>query len=54
MGSSVCFRAELIAVNNRRIQFSVNASMGEKIIGGGTHERAIIDVRRFKERVEAQ
>jgi fluoroacetyl-CoA thioesterase len=52
MGSTVCFRAELTAVSKRRIQFSVKASMGEKIIGDGTHERAVIDVRRFKERVE--
>ncbi len=53
MGSTVCFRAELTAVNNRRIEFSVKATMGEKTIGDGTHERAVIDVRKFKERVEA-
>jgi predicted thioesterase len=31
----------------------VKATMGEKVIGDGTHERAIIDVRKFKERVHS-
>ena len=53
MGASVCFRAELTGIDKRRMQFNVKAVMGEKIIGDGTHERAIIDVRKFKERVEA-
>jgi predicted thioesterase len=52
MGSSVVFHAELTEVNKRRVQFSVKATMGDKIIGEGTHERAIIDIRQFKERVE--
>jgi fluoroacetyl-CoA thioesterase len=52
MGSTVTFRAELTAINDRRIQFSVKATMGGTIIGEGTHERAVIDVRKFKERVE--
>jgi fluoroacetyl-CoA thioesterase len=53
MGATVCFRAELTAVDNRRMQFSVKATMGEKVIGDGTHERAIIHVRKFKERVQS-
>jgi predicted thioesterase len=52
MGSTVCFHAEVTAVNGRRIQFNVKAMMGEKIVGEGTHERAVIDVKRFKERVQ--
>jgi predicted thioesterase len=52
MGSSVVFHAELTEVNKRRVQFSVKATMGDKIIGEGTHERAIIDIRQFKEKVE--
>jgi fluoroacetyl-CoA thioesterase len=51
MGSTVCFRAVLTGVNERRLQFSVKATTGDKVIGEGTHERAVIDVRRFKERV---
>jgi len=53
MGASVVFFAELTAVRNRRVEFRVRATMGEKLIGEGTHERAIIDVRRFKEQVES-
>ena len=52
MGSTVTFEAELTAVNKRRVEFKVTAKMGDRVIGEGTHERAIIDVRRFKERVE--
>ncbi len=52
MGATVLFRAELTAVNKRRLEFAVKATMGETVIGEGTHERAAIDVRRFKQRVE--
>jgi predicted thioesterase len=52
MGSTVLFHAELTAVNDRRVQFSVKATMGEKVVGEGAHERAVIEVSRFKERVE--
>jgi predicted thioesterase len=46
------FRSELTGVNKRRMEFAVKATMGETVIGEGTHERAVIDVRRFKQRVE--
>jgi fluoroacetyl-CoA thioesterase len=52
MGSTVMFQAELAGINKRRIEFHVKATMGETVIGEGTHERAVIDVGRFKERVE--
>ena len=51
MGASVVFRAELTALNERRIQFNVRALMGETVVGEGTHERAIIEVKRFGERL---
>lgn len=53
MGSGVVFHAELISVDRRRVEFNVRAMMNEKVIGDGTHQRAIIDVRQFKERVGA-
>src|SRR5579862_6111981 len=37
MGSNVKFLAELIGVNNRRAEFRVEARLGEKIVGEGTH-----------------
>ncbi len=54
MGSTVIFRAELAAVNKRRVQFNVKATMGSTVIGEGTHERAVIDVGRFREQVEGR
>jgi predicted thioesterase len=51
MGSTVVFRAELTAVNERRMEFNVKATMGDKVIGEGTHQRAVINVKRFKEKV---
>ena len=53
MGASVTFSAELLAVNDRRVEFRVTASAGERLIGQGLHQRAIIDVRRFKQKVNS-
>jgi predicted thioesterase len=52
MGATVVFHAELTGVNKRRVQFSVCALMGETIVGEGTHERAIIEVKRFDDQVK--
>jgi fluoroacetyl-CoA thioesterase len=54
MGSTVIFGAELANVTNRRVEFHVEARLGEKIIGEGTHQRAIIEVKRFAEKVKAE
>jgi predicted thioesterase len=51
MGATVVFRAELESVNERRAEFNVKAMMGETVIGEGTHQRAIIEVKAFKDRV---
>lgn len=52
MGSKVIFLAELMAVNNRRAEFRVEARLGEKIVGEGTHQRAVIEIARFAEKVK--
>jgi fluoroacetyl-CoA thioesterase len=52
MGAEVRFFAELTGVNNRRVEFRVLAAVRDRIVGEGTHERAVIDVRRFRERVD--
>jgi predicted thioesterase len=52
MGSSVTFRAELLAVNNRRAEFRVQARLGDRIIGEGTHQRAVIEIARFADKVK--
>ncbi|HYA18944.1 MAG TPA: thioesterase family protein [Bryobacteraceae bacterium] len=56
MGAKVDFEAELLSVGSdngkpRRVEFRVLATMGDKIIGEGTHQRAIIDVSRFRDKV---
>jgi fluoroacetyl-CoA thioesterase len=53
MGSKVTFFAELVSVDDRRAEFRVEARIGEKIIGEGTHQRAIIEVARFAEKVKS-
>jgi predicted thioesterase len=50
MGTKVAFRGELLSVNNRRAEFRVEARLGEKIVGEGTHQRAVIDTARFAEK----
>src|SRR5215472_9588745 len=51
MGSTVRFQAELTGVDRRRVRFNVKALLGDTVVGEGTHERAVIEVKRFKERV---
>ena len=47
MGSHVTFRAEVIGVHDRRIEFRVEASTEREKIGEGTHQRTIINVAKF-------
>jgi len=54
LGATVTARAELIAVDGRRLTFRVSASDGIEPIGEGLHERALIDLARFEQRAEAK
>jgi fluoroacetyl-CoA thioesterase len=54
MGMSVTFRAEVLAVNDRRVTFRVEAEDEKEKIGEGTHERTIINVARFASRLAAK
>ena len=47
MGTRVTFRAEVIRVNDRRIEFRVEAATEREKIGEGTHERTLINVAKF-------
>ena len=51
IGMSVTFTAEVIAVNEKRVTFRVEACDEKQKIGEGTHERAIIHVARFAARM---
>jgi predicted thioesterase len=50
LGSRVTFRAEVIGVKERRVEFRVEASTEREKIGEGTHQRTIINVAKFAAR----
>ena len=51
VGMTVRFRAELMAVDGRRVRFKLEAWDEVEKIAEGEHERFIIDVARFIERL---
>ncbi len=52
VGEDVVVRAEVMAVEGRRIMYWVEARWGSKLVGYGYHERAIIDVEEFTKKLE--
>ena len=54
MGMGVTFRSEVISVDNRKINFKVEAFDEKEKIAEGTHERGVVDVARFATRVAAK
>ncbi len=54
VGMKVRVRAELTAIEGRKLTFRVEAFDEMERIGDGEHRRVIIDLGRFKERVEAK
>lgn len=51
VGLTVTARAELTEVDGRRLTFRVEAHDGVELVGEGTHQRFIVNVQRFGERV---
>jgi predicted thioesterase len=51
VGHEVCATAEVIGVDGKRIDFKVSASDGKEEIGKGSHQRIVIDLRSFNERL---
>jgi len=51
-GTKVFIEAELIEVKDRRLVFKVKAYSGEIVIGEGIHERYIVNLDKFKEKVK--
>ena len=51
VGHDVRATAEVVGVEGRRIAFKVSASDGQEEIGSGTHQRIVIDLRSFNERL---
>ena len=53
-GMRVRVRAELLEVDGRKLTFRVQAFDEAEQVGEGTHQRMIVDLARFKQRVEAK
>jgi fluoroacetyl-CoA thioesterase len=53
-GRRVTGEARVTAVDGRRIEFSIRATDGNEVIGVGTHERMVIQLARFAERMTAK
>lgn len=54
VGMKVTASAELAAVNGRTLIFTLIAEDEAERIGEGTHERVVVNVERFEERVRAK
>jgi fluoroacetyl-CoA thioesterase len=52
IGMKVIATAELVAVEGRTLSFRVEARDDKEPIGGGTHQRVVVNVARFDERVQ--
>lgn len=54
VGRQVTGEATVSAVDGRRIEFTITARDGTEEIGSGTHERMVISLARFAERLKAK
>jgi fluoroacetyl-CoA thioesterase len=51
IGMEITFKTEVIAVDDRRVRFRVEAFDAKEQIADGTHERFIVNVERFAKRL---
>ena len=54
IGRTVIGEAEVTGVDGRRIEFTVRVFDGSEQIGAGTHQRSLIELDRFNERLKAK
>jgi len=52
IGMRVTARAEVTAVEGRTLRFRVEAHDERELIGDGTHERVVVNVAKFDQRVQ--
>ena len=52
VGMRVTARAEVVAVEGRTVRFRVEARDEKELIGDGTHERVVVNVAKFDQRVQ--
>jgi fluoroacetyl-CoA thioesterase len=53
-GRRVTGEATVTSVDGRRIEFAIRATDGAEEIGAGTHERMVINLAKFAERLKAK
>ena len=51
MGQRVTYSATVTEVDRRRVRFAVEASDGTEVVGKGTHDRFVVNIRRFAARL---
>ena len=51
VGREVTATAEVVGIEGRRVAFKVSAHDGTDEIGNGTHQRIVIDLAKFNERL---
>jgi len=54
MGMRVTARAELVSVEKRRLRFKVEAYDEREKVGEGTHTRAIVNLKRFWDKLQTK
>lgn len=54
LGDMVTYRATVIAIEGHKVTFSVEARDSNQTVGKGTHDRFIVDIERFAERLRKQ
>jgi fluoroacetyl-CoA thioesterase len=52
VGMRVTAKAEVVRVEARTVYFSVSVSDEKETVGDGTHERVVVNVEKFAERVK--
>jgi predicted thioesterase len=52
VGMRVTARAEVVSVEGRTVRFRVEARDDNELIGDGTHERVVVNVAKFDQRVQ--
>jgi fluoroacetyl-CoA thioesterase len=54
LGEKVVVRAEVMAVEGKRVMYWVEAKWKNRLVGYGYHERAIIDIEEFNKKLNEE
>lgn len=52
--AEVCCQAELVEIDRKRLVFSVLVEDASGVIGRGTHERFLVDAKKFQEKTDGK